>query len=78
VEISDPIDLKGVETSGNTAKKGKEELKEVMRVAASIEKAEEEQMMKRALEESQKQAEEFKKAETEEEEMLRRVMEMSE
>ena len=35
-------------------KKQAEELKEVMRVAHSLERAEEEEMMKRALEESEK------------------------
>jgi len=48
-----------------------------MRVAQSIERAEEEEMMKRALEESEKLKTEEQKAIEEEEEMLKRVMEES-
>ena len=48
-----------------------------MRVAHEAEKAEEEELMKRALEESQKLEDKAKKAEEEEAEMIRQAIEMS-
>ena len=54
------------------------EMKEVMRVAHSLEKAEEEEMMKRALEESEKLKSAEQKAIDEEEEMIRQAIEASE
>lgn len=48
-----------------------------MRVAHNLERAEEEEMMKRALEESERLKSEQQKAMEEEEEMLKRVMEES-
>ena len=48
-----------------------------MKIAQQIEKAEEEELMKRALEESQKQAEDAKRALDDEEEMLRKAIEES-
>ena len=48
-----------------------------MRVAQSLERAEEEEMMKRALAESEKFKSEEQKAIEEEEEMIKRVMEES-
>lgn len=44
----------GKPAADEETKKAQEELKEVMRVAHSLERAEEEEMMKRALEESEK------------------------
>ena len=52
-------------------------MKEVMRVAHSLERAEEEEMMKRALEESEKLKSEQQRVIDEEEEMLKKVMEES-
>jgi hypothetical protein len=49
-----------------------------MRVAHSLERAEEEEMMKRAMEESERSKTEEQKAQEEEEAMLKQVMEMSE
>ena len=63
--------------SSDDAKKQADELKEVMKIAQQIEKAEEEELMKRALEESQKQAEDAKRALDDEEEMLRKAIEES-
>ena len=48
-----------------------------MRVAHSLERAEEEEMMKRALEESEKLKSEQQRVIDEEEEMLKKVMEES-
>ena len=59
-------------------KKDAEDLKEVMRVAHNLERAEEEEMMKRALEESEKLNSEEQKVLTEEEEMIKQAIEMSE
>ena len=67
-------------TAGTTPgldKKQADELKEVMRVAQQIERAEEAALMKKALEESEKQAELAKNALNEEEEMLKRAIEES-
>ena len=44
----------GKPATDEEAKKAQDELKEVMRVAHNLERAEEEEMMKRALEESEK------------------------
>jgi len=55
-----------------------EDLKSVMKLAASLEAKEEEEMMKKALEISQRQEEERKRMIDQEEEMIRRAIEMSE
>ena len=49
-----------------------------MRVAHSLERAEEEEMMKRALEESEKLKSDAQRAEEEEERMIREAIEASE
>ena len=53
------------------------EMREVMKVAHQAELAEEEALMKQALAESQRQAEELKKQHESEEEMIRRAIEAS-
>ena len=58
-------------------KKQAAELREVMRVAHSLERAEEEEMMKRAMEESERIKTEAEKQAEEEEEMIKRAIEMS-
>ncbi len=52
-------------------KKQAAELREVMRVAHSLERAEEEEMMKRAMEESERHKTEAEKAQEEEEAMIK-------
>ena len=52
-------------------------MREVLRVAHSLERAEEEEMMKRALEESEKLKTEDQKAQEEEERMIREAIELS-
>lgn len=52
-------------------KKQADELREVMRVAHSLERAEEDEMMKKALEESERVGTEERKVLDEEEEMIR-------
>ncbi len=59
-------------------KKQAAELREVMRVAQSLERAEEEEMMKRAMEESERHKTEAEKAREEEEAMIKQAIEMSE
>lgn len=74
-------DADALAAAGLLSKEEKEkqaaEMREVMRVAQSLERAEEEEMMKRALAESERVKSEEQKALDEEEEMLKRVMEES-
>ena len=53
-ETTDQANKGGPKLSEEEQKKQQDELREVMRVAHSLERAEEEEMMKRALEESEK------------------------
>lgn len=53
-------------------------MREVMRVAHSLERAEEDEMMKKALEESERVGTEERKVLDEEEEMIRQAIEASE
>lgn len=53
------------------------ELAEALRIAQEAEKAEEEEMMRRALEESQKLEQQAKAEQDEEEEMIKQAIEMS-
>ena len=68
----------GKPLSKEEIKKQEEELKEVMRLAHSLERAEEEEMMKRALEESNRLKSEEQKQLEEEEEMIKRAIAESE
>lgn len=52
-------------------------MKQALRVADEYEKMDEEEMMRRAIEESQKQEDDAKKIAAEEEEMIRQAIEMS-
>ena len=52
-------------------------MKQALRVADEYERMDEEEMMRRAIEESQKQQDEHKKIADEEEEMIRQAIEMS-
>ena len=74
-------DADALAAAGLLSKEEKEkqaaELREVMRVAQTLERAEEEEMMKKALAESERIKSEEQKALDEEEEMLKRVMEES-
>ena len=74
-------DADALAAAGLLSKEEKEkqaaEMREVMRVAQSLERAEEEEMIKRALAESERIKSEEQKALDEEEEMLKRVMEES-
>jgi acyl-CoA reductase-like NAD-dependent aldehyde dehydrogenase len=72
-----PTTTDGKPATDEATKKAQEELKEVMRVAHSLERAEEEEMMKRALEESGKLQTEEQKASEEEERMIREAIEAS-
>lgn len=60
----------GTPATDEETKKAQDELREVMKVAHSLERAEEEEMMKRALEESEKYKSEEQKASEEEERMI--------
>lgn len=78
-----PADQPAAATSGENLteeekKKQAAELREVMRVAHSLERAEEEEMMKRAMEESEKLKTEEQKQLEEEEAMIKQAIEMSE
>ncbi len=68
----------GKPLSDEEKKKQEAELREVMKLAHSLERAEEEEMMKRALEESEKLKSEEQKALEEEEAMIKRAIEESE
>ena len=74
-------DADALAAAGLLSKEEKEkqaaELREVTRVAQTLERAEEEEMMKKALAESERIKSEEQKALDEEEEMLKRVMEES-
>lgn len=76
-----PGQTKPVEEAKTTAaanpKAMSEEMREVMKVARAAELAEEEEMMKRALAESEKAAEEAKRMAESEEDMIRRAIEES-
>ena len=75
VQVGAPVDPANL--TPEEAAKQAAELKEVLKTAQQIERAEEEEMMKRALAESTKVGDENKRLDDEEEEMMRQVMESS-
>lgn len=76
IAVGTPV-AASVGTAGGDKTKEKNELKEAMRVANELEKAEEEEMMRRAIEASERAAQLIKNEQEEEEEMMRKAIEMS-
>lgn len=68
---------KPVEAQAKPSDKDREAMREAYRVAQELERQEEEEMIRKAIEESEALEKQQKAQETEEEEMIRRVMEMS-